>query len=235
MLADGQRIAADRVVLATGSHPRELSYSCESVIPLDKALNKSQLAQQVTPQDSVAVIGSAHSAVLIMKSLTELGVKKIVNLYNRPLQYTYETVLGVMNHQFGLKGTAAEWAREVLEKNPPANLFRFPNTDAYRATWLPQCNKIIYAIGYERNDLPLINGAVHDGSYDSSTGIIAPHLFGIGIAFPESRLDPLGAPEQRVGLNSFMSFAQQVLPLWQVKDIGTRFKSFDSFIMIHLL
>ncbi|HEY5236271.1 MAG TPA: pyridine nucleotide-disulfide oxidoreductase, partial [Rhabdochlamydiaceae bacterium] len=50
--------------------------------------------------------------------------------------------------------------------------------------------------------------------YDDKTGIIAPGLFGLGIAFPESRLGPLGHLDYRVGLWKFMDYLNSILPIW---------------------
>ena len=61
-------ISSTNVVLATGSHPRELGYECcQNTIPLDIALNKDALASCVKPEDCIAVVGSSHSAILILK------------------------------------------------------------------------------------------------------------------------------------------------------------------------
>lgn len=226
--------SAQRVVLATGSHPRSLNYDCGNEIPLDIALDKKQLAQYVETSDAIAVVGSAHSAVLTMKFLSELPVARIINFYNRPIYYVEQTSAGALHPEGGLKGTAAEWAKNVLEKNPPANLLRLLNTEALRAAWLPICNKIIYAAGFERNDLPPINGSCNPVTYDNHTGIIAPHLFGIGIAFPEVTVDPAGNSEHRVGLNSFMAYAQRITPEWLHKDLY-RFRSCEKLFMIEML
>lgn len=231
---DGKTFSAQRVVLATGSHPRPLHYACGSEIPLDCALDKTQLAQQIAPQDSIAVVGSAHSAVLVMKALSELNVTRIINLYHTPLQYVVDMGNWLLHAETGLKGIAAEWARNVLEKNPPANLMRVFNCEAARTAWLPICNKIVYAAGFERNDLPPINGSCSPINYDATTGLIAPHLFGIGIAFPEAQTDPLGNIEHRVGLNSFMAYAQRVTPEWLHKDL-CRFNAFEKLFTITVL
>jgi len=228
-------LTARRIVLATGSYPRSLNYAPGKELSLECALNKSHLEQVVGPQDTVAVVGSAHSAVLIMKSLSELPVARIINLYHKPLCYAVDMGGWVMNAAFGLRGIAAEWAKTVLEKNPPANLVRFFNSEAVRKAWLPICTKIVYAIGFDRNQVPTINGSQQDISYDTSTGFIAPHLFGIGIAFPEHYIDPMGNPEYRVGLNSFMAYAQRVMPEWMNKDIQNRYKSFEKFFTINIL
>ncbi len=211
------------VVLATGSYPRTLDYSVKDVIPLDYALDERLLHQMVKPVDTIAVVGSAHSAILILKYLTETTVEKIINLYTRPLIYAVDMGTWTLNNTHGLKGIAAKWAYEVLENNTPSNLVRYLNTAENRAAFLPECNKIVYAIGYERNDLPsvAINGVASDIEFDPDTGIIGPRIFGIGIAFPGTYIDPSGNKEQLVGLNSFMKYAQKVIPDWILtsKDI----------------
>lgn len=227
-------IRSEHVVLATGSHPRSLDYACDHEIPLDIALNKSLLAQHVSEQDSVAVVGGSHSAILLLKFLSEIKVKRIINFYKNPITYAIDMGTWLLHNANGLKGIAAEWAREVLEKNPPANLIRIYNTPESLQAWLPVCNKIIYAIGYDRNELPTINGS-SDITYDDRSGTIAPRLFGIGIAFPELHTDPLGNQEHRVGLNSFMDYAQRVIPQWMTKEVRSRLASFEQLFCIDLL
>lgn len=227
-------IISEHVVLATGSHPRTGDYQCETTIPLDIALDKQALAQQISSQDSIAVIGSSHSAILILKFLSELKVKRIINFYKNPIIYAVDMGTWVLHGSAGLRGIAAEWAREVLEKNPPANILRLQNTQEHRDAWLSVCNKIIYAIGYERNELPTVNGNP-ELNYDDKTGIIAPRLFGIGIAFPEKYVDPLGNIEHRIGLNSFMDYAQRMIPQWITKDTRARFSSFEDLFTIDAL
>ncbi len=210
-------VFAHNVVLATGSHPKTLQYTANATqIPLDMALDKTVLEAQVCATDSIAVIGSAHSAILILKYLSELSVKRIINFYNKPIQYAIENPSGIIiESEAGLKGETARWAMNVLEKNPPAHLIRLFNNPAALDAWLPICNKIIYAIGFERNQLPPINGdyTLYD-HYDGSSGIIAPHLFGIGIAFPEKIYDQVSNYQLGIGLNDFIEYAQRILPSW---------------------
>lgn len=226
--AHDQIIAAHNVVLATGSHPRTPDYSAHTssdttIIPLDVALDKSLLAQETQPQDAIAVVGSAHSAILILKHLSEIPVKRIINFYNKPLQYAIPNPNGIMYEtENGLKGETARWAQEVLEKKMPANMIRIFNTPEALQAWLTVCNKIIYALGFERNELPPLNGdSTLYNAYDSSSGIIAPHLFGIGIAFPETVYDCHGTPFPGIGVNDFIEYAQRVLPLWMQKRCST--------------
>lgn len=205
-------IQSKNVILATGSVPRTFDYECKHVIPLDIALDIRNLRNLVRADDTVAIVGSAHSAVLLMMYLTEIGVARIINFYKHPISYPTENF---DNWNAGLKGDTARWAKEVLEKNPPANLLRIFNTPDSLKTWLPVCTKLIYACGFERAHLPAINGdfSIYD-RYDTSSGMIAPGLFGIGIAFPEHYKDSLGNLEIGIGLADFMDYIQRNMPEW---------------------
>lgn len=229
--------AARHVVLATGAHPRSLEYKASDEIPLDIALNKDILAKNISEKDSIAVIGGAHSAVLVMKFLSELSVARILNFYQKPLVFPVDNGIWVENLYEGLKGAAAQWAHDHLEKNWPDNLVRIRNTENSRKSWLPVCNKIIYAVGYDRNQIPAINGS-SNMLYNSCTGIIGTRLFGIGIAFPETHTYPNGATTPRIGLNSFMEYAQRVIPQWLLTKAETtraRLRAFDELFTIELL
>lgn len=231
--ADGFECDSDRVVLATGAHPQSLHYTQSPEVPLDLALNQQALALEVTADDTVAVVGSAHSAVLVLKFLSELPVGRIINFYKKPLVYTTDMGGWLLYSHSGLKGVAAEWAKNVLEKNPPCNLVRVFNSERARTAWLPICTKIIYAAGYERNPIP---GCTQDMPYDTHTGVIAPGLFGIGIAFPEVIIDQAGNEEHKIGLNSFMQHALEMLPEWmRTKDALYRFKAFEELFSVYLL
>lgn len=215
---NGIQLQARHVILATGSHPRELSYENVTVIPLDHALDKPKLATYVQKDHTIGVIGGSHSGILILKYLYELGIKKIINLYRSPIVYTIDMGGWYMNAYDGLKGLTAQWAREVLEgPNPPTNIIRAFNDEENRSLYLPQCDKIVYSIGYTPNETP-VTGEYEHAQYNDKTGIIAPGLFGIGIAFPEYYCDPLGNTDHRVGLTSFMDYAQRIIPQWVALD-----------------
>jgi hypothetical protein len=202
-------ILAQHVVLATGSRPATLAYGQSKIIPLDYALDQENLASLITPDDRVGVVGGAHSAILILKYLSEMNVKKIYNFYKYPITYLVE------RSTTGLKGITAQWAREVLEKNPPDNLERIKiQHDSELEELLKTCTKVIYAIGYERNQLPPINATLPIEQYEKTTGVIAPRLFGIGIAFPEQAVNQQGILQYKVGLNSFIDYAHKMIPQW---------------------
>jgi len=222
---------AERVIIAIGCHPRSLGYDCDDEIPLDTALTKESLARHVNDQDTVAVIGDSHSAVLVMKYLHELQVGRIINFYRHKLHYLPEKCER-QNEYLG--GIAAEWAREVLDKNPPANLIRMKSCAESLKAWMPLCTKIVYAAGFERNPLPIITGiTMHD--YNAQTGIIGPHLFGIGIAFPEIvYLDEIHC-RYEIGLKQFIQFAQRMMPTWLHKSPLAYEDHYDDFVHVHYI
>lgn len=217
---------ASHVVLAVGAHPKRLDYDCCNEIPLDAALNKENLRNQVSIKDTVAVVGSAQSAILLLKYLSELSVGRILNFYRNPIEFDGES---------GLKAATARWARDVLLKHPPANLLRLYNScDALKA-WLPICTKIIYAVGFERNDLPTISNAPYI-DFDDRNGIIGPRLFGIGIAFPEKYEDENGKTVSSIGLINFLEYAQEILPSWMAtKRPLSLYEQFEELFDIQML
>lgn len=215
-LQNGNTLHAQNLVLATGCQPRVLEYDIENLIPLDNALDKPTLTNLVDANDTVAVVGSAHSAVLLMMFLHELGVKKIVNFYLNPFKYGNDMGNHNKTSITGLLGVASRWAFNNLEQNLPENIVRVYNNEEARAEWLPQCDKIIYAVGYKRNDIPNFNA--HTLAYDSNMGTIAPHLYGIGLAFPQEVPDHDGSKAYSIGIINFMNYAQQVVPHWIAQD-----------------
>lgn len=212
--ASDQVISGYNVVLATGSHPAVLDYEQEKVISLDIALNPHNLARILKPDDIVGVVGNSHSGVLLLKFLTELPfqLSHIYNLYRSPLTYVVDMGDWKLNEFNGLKGEAALWAQSVLEKNPPANMTRLKSTPEVLESTLNKCTKVVYAIGYEQNALPLINDSMPITMKEA--GVIAPRLFGIGIAFPELVTNAIGVQGHCIGLNSFMRYVQQMIPQW---------------------
>lgn len=222
----GGCFTASHVVLAIGSHPKRLDYDCKYEIPLDVALDKPQLGQIVNLKDTVAVVGSGQSAILLLKYLSELTAGRVINFYRNQIEFDGES---------GLKGMTARWARDVLLKHPPANLVRIYNScDALKA-WVPICTKIIYAVGYERNELPPITNAANI-NFEDPNGIIGPRLFGIGIAFPEKYVDEKGNTVSRIGLISFMEYAQEILPTWMAtKKSLADYARFDDLFAIDVL
>lgn len=195
---------AKKVILAIGAKPKSLHYNIPE-IPLDDALNKNKLAQHVSSDDCVAVFGAMHSAMLVLKYLSECSVKKIINFY------LDDYFIGSP----GLEGATALWVQEVLEKQPPANLVRVISTPTNRAKLLPECTKAVYAIGYETTKM-LVNGSFNI-MFDECRGIIDEDLYGIGIAFPPTGIFN-GQKIAKNGLFAYLMYAKKLVPRWISND-----------------
>lgn len=234
-LADGGEIHARCVVVATGAVPAELplpGVDGPRALSLDIALDAERLQDEGLSDDRVAVIGNSHSAVLVLKNLVELPAPpaEVLHVFRRPLIYA-EYLDGWIRHDdSGLKGAAADWAREHLERAPhplirPLHLR--PGDESSLSQVLEGCDRVVQAVGFARAPLPAIRfeGRAFDGTaigYDDRCGqLLAPDggelpgLFGLGIAFPQGEHDREGRFERRVGLWKFMRYAREVgAPLW---------------------
>ncbi|OAJ34525.1 FAD-dependent oxidoreductase [Piscirickettsia salmonis] len=201
-----------QVILATGAIPKSLAHEGLEEISLENALQPQKLLKSCQQHDQVAVFGSSHSGILVIKALSELGVKKIVNVYQRPLRFAVPVDDWILFDNTGLKGTAAAWARQCIHGDLPDNLVRVHAESDTVASELNSCNKVVYAIGF-KSRYPKILGCetlVHN----PHNGIIAPGLFGLGIGFPERVTDPYGHQEFNVGVLKFMNTLTRMMPLW---------------------
>src|SRR5260221_396902 len=83
-----KKIHSKNVILAIGAEPKTLSLTATDIIPLDHTFDTELLAAHCTENDSIAVFGSSHSAILIIRNLLEhCHVKKVINFYQSPLRY----------------------------------------------------------------------------------------------------------------------------------------------------
>ncbi|AIT09319.1 hypothetical protein LO80_04610 [Candidatus Francisella endociliophora] len=211
---------AEKVILATGSLPRSLNihnFEITKEIHIAKALAPSKLKEELLEGDKVAVFGSSHSAMIIIRSLLELGVKDVANFYRQPLRYAVNMGDWILYDNSGLKGETAKWVRKNISQNLDSRVKRYLSTDEQISKHLHKYNKVIYATGFEQR-VPSVEG-IDARSYDPTTGIIAPGLFGAGIAFPREITDPNGNVELNVGLFKFMNDIKHFLPLWMKYDI----------------
>lgn len=206
-------LTAENVILCIGSEPKNLSYSHPAVIPLEVALNPDLLKKRVKSTDTVAVFGSSHSAVLVLANLLEIPLKEVHNFYRSPHHYAVYLENWILFDNTGLKGLAADWARKNLEGNHSQKLKRWSVSNPAFEEALEICDHVIYATGFERRRLPVLE-QFGSTSYQETTGIIAPRLFGVGIAFPQAQFDPLGNKEYRVGLWKFMDYLNSMFPIW---------------------
>jgi hypothetical protein len=206
-------LLSKNVILAIGSEPKSLQFDNLYEIPLATALDPIALSQACEADDVVAVFGSSHSAIIILKTLLEeTNVRQIINFYQEPLRYAVYFEDWILFDDTGLKGNTAKWAREYLHGKMPDRLIRKISDPESIKTFLPQCTKAIYPIGFKRRHIT-VNG-ISSFKYNEHNGIIAPGLFGIGIAFPEAAIDRYGTLEYRVGLWKFMDYLTRVSPLW---------------------
>ncbi|OIN83322.1 FAD-dependent oxidoreductase [Francisella sp. TX07-6608] len=211
---------AEKVVLATGSLAKSLNihnFEITKEILLAKALAPSKLKNELCKGDNVAVFGSSHSAMIIIRNLLELGVEDVANFYQQPLRYAVNMGDWTLYDNSGLKGETAKWVRENISQNLDSRVKRYLSTDEEINKHLHKYTKVIYAVGFEQR-VPSVEG-IDVRIYDPTTGIIAPGLFGAGIAFPRRVTDPNGNVELNVGLFKFMKDIRHFLPLWLNYDI----------------
>ena len=204
------KITAQQVILAIGAEPKSLALA-KPEIPLKDALDCERLSHHFKKNETIAVFGSSHSAILVLKNLIEQS-QQVINFYRSPLLYAVYHEDYILYDDTGLKGTTAEWAKVHLEEKLPVGLQRVYSNEENIKTFLPQCDKVIYAIGFQRRSIKI--EGVDQVNETHPTGMIAPGLFGFGIAYPEAKKNLLGMLEHRVGLWKFMDYLERVLPIW---------------------
>ncbi|MED7787718.1 FAD-dependent oxidoreductase [Francisella sp. 19X1-34] len=212
--------AAKKVVLATGAIPKSLNihnFEVTEEVDLSTALTPSKLKQELKSDDKVAVFGSSHSAMIIIRNLLESGVSDVANFYLEPLKYAVNMGDYILYDNSGLKGETAKWVRKNISQNLDSRVKRYLSTSEQVNNHLHKYNKVIYATGFQQR-VPSAEG-VDVRQYDPTTGIIAPGLFGVGIGFPQKVTDPNGNVELNVGLFKFMKDIKRMLPLWTRYDI----------------
>jgi cation diffusion facilitator CzcD-associated flavoprotein CzcO len=210
-----QPVASENVVLAVGAVPKKLSYPHLEEIPVEVALDPEKLAQLPLEATTVAVFGSSHSSMIVLPHLLRHPVDKVINFYRGPLKYAVYLDDWILFDDTGLKGRAAAWARENIDGVFPERLERCWVSSPEFEEKLAECDRVVYTVGFERRELPETPqwGRLE---YNQQNGILAPGLFGLGIAFPEYAEDPYGFGQYRVGLQKFMDYLTSVLPLWLV-------------------
>ena len=203
---------AHNVILAIGAKPMGLAYQGPEVISIENVLNENAYPNHFNEKDRVAVFGSSHSAVIALKHLSMLPVKEILHFYRAPLKFAVYLEDMILFDDSGLKGKTAAWAKANLLGTMRANIKQIYSDEKNVALHLTRCNKVVYATGFEKTPLEIIGMPIIQ--YDPHLGIIAPGLFGCGIAFPEKHVNRFGHQEYRVGLWKFMAYLQRVMPIW---------------------
>ena len=204
-------LSAKNVVLAIGAEPKRLAYSAP-VISLEDAFDVDRLRKDVQPEDVVGVFGSSHSAILAVRNLLEVGAGRVINFSRNPLRYAVDYGDWILYDNTGLKGETAKWAKQGMPRVPEDRLMRVGADDGTVHRFLPLCTRVVYGVGFERRRLRV--EGVDPARYDQTSGIIAPGLFGCGIAFPERVVDRAGNIELNVGILKFAKFLDRVVPIW---------------------
>ncbi len=206
-------LSSTNVILAVGAVPKKLNYPQLKEIPVEVALDPEKLADEPLENATVAVFGSSHSSMIALPNLLRNPVEKVINFYRSPLRYAVYLDDWILFDDTGLKGQAAAWARENIDGVHPERLERCWVSRPDFEEKLAACDRVIYTVGFERRTLPVTKqwGQL---DYNPVNGILAPGLFGLGIAFPERATDRYGYVEYRVGLKKFMDHINAVLPLW---------------------
>lgn len=213
LISNTKTYQSKNVILATGALPSTLNYPGVNVIPFDIAIDKEKLSSVVQRQETYGVFGSSHSAIIILKHLVELNVKKIINFYRSPCCYAMDMGDWILFDNTGLKGQSAAWAREHIDGVSPSNLVRYNVSEPNIARFLPECNQVIYSVGFEKRK-SIVIGDYEYSHHNPYIGIIGPGLFGLGIAYPETRADMYGNVESQVGLWKFMVYLNRIMPIW---------------------
>ncbi|KAK5991693.1 Monooxygenase AgnR1 [Cladobotryum mycophilum] len=189
-----------RLVLCTGSSPisepthilREITSQAKQTIQnlhLDTALTPSILGKTIKANvpATVAVIGASHSAILVLMNLFNLAITTHPHLkikwFTRHQNLRYAKYMDgwILYDNTGLKGEAAQWARENLEDSA---FFSSPVSKVITKLWtpgeleegvygdeLPTCTHIVQAIGYRRDALPNLSSVENPGAAPQSLSI----------------------------------------------------------------
>ncbi len=194
-----QEITSKNVILAVGAVPKKLGYPQLKEIPLEVALDPEKLADEPLENATVAVFGSSHSSMIALPHLLRHPVKKVINFYRSPLRYAVYLDDWILFDDSGLKGRAADWARENIDGVYPERLERCWVSSPDFDEKLAACDRVVYTVGFEPRTVPETPqwGQL---DYNPNNGILAPGLFGLGIAFPARGIDRYGYVEVSSGL-----------------------------------
>jgi hypothetical protein len=208
---------AKKVFLCIGSHKKPIRAPNE--YSLEKALNG-----EFPPNlKSAAILGTSHSGMLVAMNLIKYYKIPELHLYfhiSPKLKFAQRKYAEgpdlFINDNTGLKGEVAEWCKKHQSELEGESAIRidqtsFQNLPSNTLKSFDAYDAVIFAVGFERNDLPVIvNG--ENLNFDNTGGVLAKDLYGFGIAFPEVVHDcDSGLPERAVGLWKCMKFVKKTI------------------------
>lgn len=190
----------DVLFFCQGSEPKSLDLPYPS-IPLEIALEKRRLSEYVKPKQHVLLFGTAHSASLIAKNLSEVGAR-VTNFYatEQPFYFASE------GHYDGIKYDAAEIAREILNGVYPNITLESVHDMSAVIRASKSADACVYACGFEAR---MIQPELK--RYDGNTGRIenTTNAWGFGIAYPNKAADGV---HWDVSVPSFQAHIQAQMP-----------------------
>lgn len=243
-------VVTNRLIMCTGSSPNNSPLPVEipslQNLDLDCALSPTLLSTTLSPlgPTSIAVVGASHSAILVLMNLYKLASTRkpdlrITWLTRHKLRYAEQRDGWILRDNTGLKGEAAEWARNNLEPDtmPNSDVSKYITKVAYEAgaeketyeQHLQGMDFYVQAIGYSRDPIPTLKtseGQAIKPVFDHENGHFEyagngegklqklPGLFGAGIAWPARVVDPEGNVEYAVGFFKFMKHIKKVVGTW---------------------
>lgn len=193
----GSQIKRDILIMATGCEPKSLDLPFHS-IPLEVALTPSRLQETITKGDHVMVFGSAHSGVLVVKNLVDLGAT-VSLMYVPPKPFFYDAD----GEYEGMKWDAATIAKEIeAGKMPKVELCSISDLSSIiRST--KKTDYVVYAMGFENR--------MKDFKEYSMTGRLSKgdNAWAFGIAYPNTASDGI---HYDVSIPAFNRHIQKQLP-----------------------
>lgn len=169
------------VILCQGGQQKTIDFG-KPVIPLEVALNPSELMRYIRPNQSVAVFGLAHSGTLVCKHLLDLDAKVYaIHKYTKPFLYERD------GEYDGIKQESAEIADRLLQENPDRFEFVQYGDTRKLVKLLGKVHWVIASLGFEASPIQIYR---NDGSllpwhiYNPDTAELAPSLYGFGLAYP---------------------------------------------------
>lgn len=191
-------VQVQTLFLCPGGNPKSLNIDLPQ-IPLSIALHKQKLSNLVSNDDTVVVLGTAHSGVVCLDHLKSLGIKA-VGVHKKSLPFTFADE-GAYD---GLKEDSARIAKEILAGQHTTTIL-VPWSDPLKLhKVLNTATKYICAVGF--------NGATEFcpefSAYDPATGKVSgqTNLYGFGMAYPGTSV----VAEKTYVDVSVLSFQEQI-------------------------
>lgn len=197
----------DIVCICTGMIPRQEDYTIPT-IPLHIALDPNILSRTIVPGNTVAVLGSSHSATLILKHLNTIKGISTICFYrgSKPFKFTRDGQYG------GIKQESEKIADSILRGEYKNLTLCSLNDTRETIRGFRSCDWIIQATGFKAN-IPLITQNKTDVNveWNPATGLCdIPQIQTFGACVPNTtEIKGVKYPDISVG-----SFVDQITLRW---------------------